>query len=175
MVGIKKYAKHVVKTVAVAEQPLRAPKLEKQGQTFDFKACNGIITVMRACVPKNACTRRLAYPFNLLSRASLMNLCVLKLCASDGTQAAFPNESPPQSSIGVWYFRGSSQWQDTMPVGALQVQSSITMHSMWDVHILHARTNFSDVQSNFACLEGGYSFGKVACKWSAPKSMQNMW
>ena len=29
---------------------------------------------------------------------------------------------------------------------------------MWDVHILHARTNFSHVQSKFACLEGGIFF-----------------
>ena len=35
------------------------------------------------------------------------------------------------------------------------VACAITMHSMWDTHILHARTNFSHVQSNFACLEGG--------------------
>lgn len=111
-------------------KPLRAPKLEKQVQTFDFKACNGILTVMRACVPKNACTRRLAYPFNLLFRASLMNLCVLKLCASDGTQAAFPNESPPQSSIGVLYFGGSREWRHVMRAGDLEVQSSMFAYSL---------------------------------------------
>ena len=111
----------------------RAPKLEKQVQTFDFKAYNGMITVMRACVPKNACTRRLAYPFDLLFRASLMNLCVLKLCASDGTQAAFQNESPPRSSIGVLYFGGSWEWRHVMRAGALEVQSSMFAYSLGGV------------------------------------------
>ena len=88
---------------------------------------------MRACVPKNACTRRLAYPFNLLFRASLMNLCVLKLCASDGTQAAFPNESPPQSSIGALYFEGSKEWRHVMRAGDLEVQSSMFAYSLGGV------------------------------------------
>ena len=111
-------------------KPLRAPKLEKQVQTFDFKACNGILTVMRACIPKNACTRRLAYPFNLLFRSSHMNLCVFKLCASDGTQAAFPHESPPQSSIGVLYSGGSMEWRHVMRAGDLEVQSSMFANSL---------------------------------------------